>query len=110
MSRMLVFVVALTLTVMVGGVGGGSQVAVAQNQDDKPRFFVVGEVQKPGEFTLASGITVGRAIDLAGGLTDRAIGRFQIRRLVDGKPVSIAASREDEVLHRDTVVVQARFF
>ena len=44
-------------------------------------FYVTGEVEKPGSFPFVEGITVIKAISLAGGLTDRAVeGKKKVSR------------------------------
>jgi polysaccharide export outer membrane protein len=61
-------------------------VATAQSEEeDKPRFYITGEVGKPGPFILTQGTSVIQAIAMAGGLGPFAArGRIQIRRKIDG--------------------------
>jgi len=54
-------------------------------EDLKPRFFVTGEVNRPGPYTIRTRTTVLQAIAMAGGLGPFAAkGRIQIRREVNG--------------------------
>lgn len=71
------------------------------------RFFVSGEVREPGPFVLTADITtVGRALTLAGGVTDRgAKNRMTIERTVNGKTVAIKVKESDPVLPGDNIIV-----
>jgi len=61
-------------------------VTTGKMEDDlKPRFFVTGEVPRPGPYIIRTRTTVLQAIALAGGLGPFAAkGRIQIRREVNG--------------------------
>ena len=48
------------------------QAAVALKDFEKPSFIVGGEVAKPGKYELRSDTTVVEAVEIAGGLTERA--------------------------------------
>jgi polysaccharide export outer membrane protein len=75
------------------------------------RFYISGFVKNPGSLVLDPGTTVGQAIILAGGLTDRGSDRgVKIIRMQDGKAVEISASKEDKVLPNDEIKVRSRFF
>ena len=75
------------------------------------RFYISGFVKNPGSFVLDAGTTVGQAIILAGGLSDRGSDRrIRIGRVVTGKTVDIPASLEDKVLPNDEIKVKSRFF
>jgi polysaccharide export outer membrane protein len=75
------------------------------------RFYISGFIKNPGSFVLDTGTTVGQAIILAGGLTDRgADRRIRIGRVVNGKPVDIPANMEDKVLPNDEIKIRSRFF
>jgi polysaccharide export outer membrane protein len=70
-----------------------------------PRFYIYGEVQKPGAYRLERNMTLSRAITAGGGLTARGSERRAVvkRRDADGREhsESIAGSelvREDDVL------------
>ena len=74
-------------------------------------FYVVGEVQKPGSYPYVTDMTVLNAIATAGGQTYRAnMGRFYVKRVVDGQTVRVAASQETHLQPGDTVVVRERYF
>jgi polysaccharide export outer membrane protein len=74
--------------------------------------FVTGHVRNPGPYLLDGEVTVGRALSMAGGVTDRgARGRIKITRLVDGKQVVIKEVKmEDVVKPGDAIEVPPRFF
>jgi protein involved in polysaccharide export with SLBB domain len=74
-------------------------------------FYVVGEVQKPGSYPYVTDMNVLNAIATAGGQTYRAnMGRFYIKRQVDGQVVRVAATQESRLQPGDTVVVRERYF
>jgi len=74
-------------------------------------FYVVGEVQKPGSYPYVTDMTVLNAIATAGGQTYRAnMGRFYIKRQVDGQVVRVVGSQESRLQPGDTVVVRERYF
>jgi polysaccharide biosynthesis/export protein len=75
------------------------------------RFFISGFVKNPGSFVLDTGTTVGQAIVLAGGLTDRGSDRrISITRTVDGKSVEVPVKMEDQVQPNDEIKIKPRFF
>jgi polysaccharide biosynthesis/export protein len=75
------------------------------------RFYISGFIKNPGSFVLDTGTTVGQAIILAGGLTDRGSDRrLSVIRNVNGKPVEIPVRMEDRVLADDEIKVKSRFF
>lgn len=54
-------------------------------QENKPRFYISGEVLKPGPYQLKPTVTIAQAIALAGGLSAFAASRrIQVHRNVDG--------------------------
>jgi protein involved in polysaccharide export with SLBB domain len=75
-------------------------------------FYVVGEVQKPGNYPYVSDITAVNAIAMAGGFTRRARKNdFYIRRLdKDGKMVRIEANSGTVLQAGDTLEVRERMF
>jgi protein involved in polysaccharide export with SLBB domain len=75
-------------------------------------FYVVGEVQKPGNYPYVSDITAVNAIAMAGGFTRRARKNdFYIRRLdKDGKMVRIEANAGTVLQAGDTLEVRERLF
>ena len=75
------------------------------------RFYISGFVKNPGSFVLDTGTTVGQAIILAGGLSDRGSDRrIKIGRTVNGKTLDISVTMEDKVLPNDEIKVKSRFF
>lgn len=87
----------------------GDVVQIAQ----QAQFFVYGEVNNAGAYFMQPGVTVMRALALAGGLTPRASERrVEIRRTdpVTGRVESLRASLDTEVLPGDVVYVNERFF
>jgi protein involved in polysaccharide export with SLBB domain len=74
-------------------------------------FFIVGEVKNPGGYPYEPGMTVGRAIILAGGLTERA-SRRRIYVTHEGEPSDQRSrlSADDRIRPGDTVTVEAGFF
>jgi len=75
-------------------------------------FYVVGEVQKPGNYPYVSDMTAVNAIAMAGGFTRRARKNdFYIRRLdKDGKMVRIEANAGTVLQAGDTLEVRERLF
>jgi protein involved in polysaccharide export with SLBB domain len=65
------------------------EVSVIVADNGGQRVYVAGEVAEPGEIKLAGGLTVGQAIEAAGGFLTTAHRRHVviIRRGPDGKPV-----------------------
>ena len=75
-------------------------------------FYVIGEVQKPGNYPYVSDMTALNAIAMAGGFTRRARKNdFYIRRLdKDGKVVRIEANAGTVLQAGDTLEVRERLF
>ena len=75
-------------------------------------FFVTGEVKSPSSYHYKEGITVVKAITLAGGFSDKAAtGRVKIIRKLEGKERIIEKVKMDEpVLPEDVIVVPESFF
>lgn len=75
-------------------------------------FYVLGEVQKPGNYPYVTDITALNAVAMAGGFTYRAkTTQFYIKRLdKEGKMVRIAAKPETIVRPGDTLEVRERYF
>ncbi|PIW26844.1 MAG: polysaccharide biosynthesis protein [Rhodospirillales bacterium CG15_BIG_FIL_POST_REV_8_21_14_020_66_15] len=72
--------------------------------------YIVGEVRQPGSYPFVDGMTVLKAVAIAGGFTYRAkTGLFVIDRAVNqGEP--LAATPETPLLPGDVVTVQERYF
>lgn len=80
--------------------------------DKAPRMYVRGEVQRPGEFPITAGLTVGQALALAGGVTPRGNERnVDVYRLApDGRRKAVEVARSDLVQPNDEIVVHQRVF
>lgn len=73
-------------------------------------FYIVGEVQKPGNYPYVDGMTVINAVAIAGGFTYRAnTSSFYIQRKGKGDQ-QFAAEQTTQVRPGDVVVVRERFF
>lgn len=71
--------------------------------------FVLGYVRQTGPIVYEDGLTVERALSLAGGATERAAtSRITIERIVDGKLQRIRVRLTDPVLPNDTIKVPQR--
>lgn len=75
-------------------------------------FYVLGEVQKPGNYPYVTGITALHAVAMAGGYTYRAkTTGYYIKRLNgDGKMVRVVAKPETIIRPGDTLEVRERYF
>ncbi|PRO71081.1 capsular biosynthesis protein [Alteromonas alba] len=74
------------------------------------QFYVNGEVDKPGGYSYREGMTVQRAITLAGGFTERA-SRSNIKLIREnGNGISIDASLTTTVQPGDVITVEESFF
>lgn len=74
-------------------------------------LFIDGEVGTPGAYGFQPGLTVGKAVALAKGLTERASKRkITIERLVGDEKRLIEASLSTEILPGDVITVGQRFF
>ena len=75
-------------------------------------FFVIGEVQKPGNYPYQTDMTVLNAVAIAGGFTYRArTTQFNLKRLdSEGRMVRVVAKPETLVRPGDTVEVRERYF
>lgn len=74
-------------------------------------FFILGEVQKPGQYPYVPGMSVLTAVSIAGGFTFRANKRSAtIVRAIDGKMVKGKATPESQVLPGDTINIPEGWF
>ncbi|MFZ5779748.1 MAG: polysaccharide biosynthesis/export family protein [Pseudomonadota bacterium] len=75
-------------------------------------FYVLGEVQKPGNYPYVTDITALNAVAMAGGYTYRAnTTEYYIKRLdKDGRMVRVVAKPETKVRPGDTLEVRERYF
>ena len=73
--------------------------------------FVLGEVNRPGQFPYQPGMTVVTAVAVAGGFTYRAVeDRASIVRTTDGKAVEGLAQRQSFVRPGDVITIFQRSF
>jgi polysaccharide export outer membrane protein len=80
---------------------------VAQAQ----RFYVNGEVRTPGNYSYEKGLTVHKAITMAGGFTDKAAKlSTKVLRIIDGEERTIEVLLDTPILPEDIIVVPQRFF
>jgi polysaccharide biosynthesis/export protein len=89
-------------------VAGGDVIYVER----APRFYIVGEVQRPGAFKVERSMTVLQALSAGGGLTARGTDRgIRItRRDANGKPTIINAKHDDIVQVDDVITVKESWF
>jgi len=81
------------------------------NVPEAKKFYVSGAVRNTGQFVYESGMTVARALVLAGGLTDRGSDRrITIKREINGKIEEVSAKAETRVLPNDEIIVGQRLF
>lgn len=74
-------------------------------------FFISGEVKSPGGYSYQPGLTLRRAIALAGGLTERASsGKMTIVRDGDTKKEPQPADLDTQVLPGDSINIEQSFF
>jgi polysaccharide export outer membrane protein len=82
-------------------------IVVAQSQ----KFYVNGEVKKPGEYPYEKGLTVHKAITMAGGFTDKAsMKRVKVLRRINSDEQTLEIALDAPVLPQDIIVVRQRFF
>jgi polysaccharide export outer membrane protein len=77
-----------------------------------PRFYIYGEVQRPGVFRLEHNMTVVQALSVGGGLTQRGTERgVRIkRRGADGKLQTLDAKHDDLLQADDVVYIKESLF
>ena len=74
-------------------------------------FYVIGEVNSPGEINYRQGMTVLSAISAAGGCTYRAQeGQVEVVRTVNGQEVRSKASEDTLIQPGDRIRVYERWF
>jgi len=75
-------------------------------------FYILGEVNKPGEYPYSSGLTVEKAVALAGGFTYRANARTVFVRRDNGPDEGSVQLRGTpvSVLPGDTIRIGERYF
>ncbi len=74
-------------------------------------FYVLGEVNRPGEFQYRQGMTVQAAISAAGGYTYRAkTDEVEITRTINGRDIVGTASNQTRITPGDRIRVFERWF
>ena len=74
-------------------------------------IYVLGEVNKPGQYGYQPGMTVVTAVAVAGGFTYRAVeGYAAVVRTIEGKAIEAKASRQSFVQPGDAITVFERRF
>jgi len=74
-------------------------------------FYIYGEVTRPGIYRIEKGLTVKRAISMAGGFTPKASkGRIEITRRQEGKDIVKKADINESVKPDDTIMVKESIF
>ena len=75
------------------------------------KFYVNGEVKRPGDYAYEKGLTVHKAITIAGGFTDKAVTkRAKVLRVINGEERTVEVPLDGPVLPEDIIVVSQRFF
>ena len=70
-----------------------------------PRFYIYGEVQKPGSYKLERNMIVLQALSIGGGLTPRGTERgIRIKRRNEKGVLQIIDAQHDDVVKNDDVV------
>jgi polysaccharide export outer membrane protein len=89
-------------------VAGGDMLYVER----APRFYIVGEVQRPGAFRVERQMTVLQALSAGGGLTPRGSNNgLSITRMdAKGRPVTFEVKQSDLVQVDDVITVRESWF
>jgi polysaccharide export outer membrane protein len=81
------------------------------NVPEAKKFYVSGAVKNTGALVYENGMTVARALVLAGGLTERGSDRrITIKREVNGRFEEISAKLDTKILPNDEIVIGQRLF
>ncbi|HMS86463.1 MAG TPA: polysaccharide biosynthesis/export family protein, partial [Nitrospira sp.] len=73
------------------------------------RLYVNGEVGRPGDYMFEKGLTIHKAITMAGGFTQKASkNRTKVLRMINGQEESIPVKLDDLVYPNDIIVVPQR--
>ena len=78
-------------------------ILVAETQ----RFYVSGEIKTPGRYLYEKGLTIHKAISMAGGVTEKAETReMRVTRAIGGRAETIAVNPNAPVLPEDFIIVE----
>lgn len=108
-------VIRVDLRSLLAGEAGSKNIEI-RNGDTifVPRaevFYIFGQVNKPGKYRWEKGLTVLKAVIVAGGFTEIASKRrIKIRREIGDKEKKIHAKLDSPVQPGDTVIVPESFF
>ena len=70
-----------------------------------PKFYIYGEVQRPGQYRLERNMTVLQALSAGAGLTQRGTERgVRIKRRDERGEIKVIAAKHDDLLQPDDVV------
>ena len=82
-------------------------IVVAEGQ----KFYVSGEIKSPGRYLYENGLTVQKALSMAGGRTERAEkGLIKMTRITDGLAETVAVNPDVAVLPDDILVVEPEHY
>jgi len=74
-------------------------------------FYITGEIKNPAAYKYEEGLTLIKAVTMAGGLTDKASsGRIRILRKVDRKEKVIQNAGMDEPVRPDDIIIVPESF
>ncbi|KPL05863.1 hypothetical protein AMJ86_10565 [bacterium SM23_57] len=74
-------------------------------------IYVTGEVKKPGGYPFEIGLTVRKAISLAGGFTEKAAkSKITVTRIINGYEMSFPVELDDEIQEEDIITIPRSFF
>jgi polysaccharide export outer membrane protein len=74
-------------------------------------FFVLGEVTAAGQYPFINGMTIRKAIAVAGGFTARGYQQdAEITRIIDGVPIVGRFPLDTPIRPGDTITVEERIF
>jgi protein involved in polysaccharide export with SLBB domain len=86
-------------------------VTVVIKEYKQRNVYVTGEVKKPGGYPFETGLTVRKAISLAGGFTDKAAKtKIAVTRVIDNREVSLPVNLDDQIQEEDIITVPRSFF
>jgi polysaccharide export outer membrane protein len=74
------------------------------------QFYIMGQVNRPGSYPYAPGLTVRRAVSIAGGFTDIAARRRLLLMPEDNPDLELRVKPTDAVGPGDTVLVKETLF
>lgn len=74
-------------------------------------FFMDGQVNRPGGYPYQPGLTLEKAVALAGGLSPRAArNKIQVKRAGDSSDVAVKIEMSDPIHAGDVIIVPQSFF